>query len=156
MDFASSVLASAGRPYKHHIRLLDVDIVITFLIDALVMVVDGHGKIFLGLFLTDDILVKKLLLSPWVSGIDPPSFFFVSFFSWLSWVSRTVSIYDMQSVHRLRLSKTEITFRSFPSGRPHMAQTLFVFLISDCYFFVGLTRTLSIIPYSCASEAIIQ
>ncbi len=64
--FASSVLPVPVGPTSTTFDF-DVDIVITFLIDALVMVVDGHGKIFLGLFLTDDILVKKLLLSPWVS-----------------------------------------------------------------------------------------
>ncbi len=49
----------AGRTYKNDVALLDVDVVVV-LSQTFVVVVDGNRKIFLGIILTNDILVDKI------------------------------------------------------------------------------------------------
>src|SRR5690606_25923629 len=55
-------LADAGRADQQDVRLLDLDVVEhAVMIDALVVVVYGNRERFLGLLLTDDVLVEHVL-----------------------------------------------------------------------------------------------
>ena len=57
-------LAGAGRADQQDVRLLELDVQLAVLlevVDALVVVVDRHGELLLGLLLPDDVPVEELL-----------------------------------------------------------------------------------------------
>ena len=56
--FGQQGFSCTSRTHDNDVALLDVDVVVTFLAQALVMVVDSDRKIAFGRFLPDDILVE--------------------------------------------------------------------------------------------------
>ena len=146
-------LSRAGLANHQDVRFLDIDpIVVGGLHDALVVVIDGHGDDLLGLILPDDVVVElgldlarlhKLHLEI-IAGRG----------SMLLKIAEDV-MGDMKTIpaHRaLDASEQEFIF-----GNLHPAKGAYPIVLGFLgHYLFSLESTWSIMPYSLASEAIIQ
>ena len=156
-------LARTRGSHQHDVRLVDLHLVLLGGVEQpLVVVVNGHGHITLGVVLTDDVLVEEILdlgrleqllhlerrsgcaaaaLRSHVVLDDDPVAVFDTFVA-------DVGAVDALK-HDLHVAALGAAERAAVAARP----VLMVVAFSRCHYFPRLDNTSSISPYSLASRA---